>query len=208
MPCIKLTDQDGRTRPGHPEETQWGPGVHHEAEGPLKLCENGLHYYPEGLAVAILCNPGDANLANPRAWRCVPDGEVLEGDLKACARGLTTVEEAVLPVVTTEQRIEVAIRCALVVCDEPGFRRWAEGWLSGADRTAEAAEEAWAAAWAAAAWAAAEAAWAAWAAAAAEEAWAAKAAGAAALAGADVAAIAESVFYRGETTSGKEITRE
>ena len=32
--CVKLTDQDGRTRPGHPEETQWGPGVRHEVEGP------------------------------------------------------------------------------------------------------------------------------------------------------------------------------
>ena len=30
----------------------------------------------------------------------------------------------------------VAIRCALEVCNKPGFVKWAQAWLSGADRSA------------------------------------------------------------------------
>jgi len=70
-------------------------------------------------------------------------------------------------VVTSDQRVECAIVGSLFVYHEPAYVIWAEGWLSGRDRSAEAAaasaSEAWAAweAAAAAVWAARGAAWAA-----------------------------------------------
>jgi hypothetical protein len=204
MYCIKLTDENGKTRAGEDSELQWGPGVRHEASGPLAICSNGLHYYQDSIserraiALALLRNPADANFANPHAWRCVPAGEVVVDTLKCCSRGLTTVEGVSLPVVTTEQRVEVAIRCALAVCEDGAWRAWAENWLNGTDRTAAAARAAWAAARAAAEAAAWAAEWAAeWAAAAAAAA-AARAAMAAMAAGVDVSAIAGEVFYRND----------
>ena len=57
------------------------------------------------------------------------------------------------------QKVAFGILCSLEVCQSPEYRRWAEDWLSGTDRSARAARAAWAAARAAA-----RAAWAAWAA--------------------------------------------
>jgi len=82
---------------------------------------------------------------------------------------LTTRHKIDLPSLTIEQRIEIAIRCAKLVCDDPAWTTWADNWLSGKDRSEAAAARAavWAAraVAAAAAWAearaAAEAAWAA-----------------------------------------------
>jgi hypothetical protein len=97
---------------------------------------------------------------------------------------LTIVAEKPLPEITTAQRAHWAILVSLEVPQPEGYRAWAEGWLSGADRSAEAAmaaraaaaEAAWAAAWAEAAWAEAARAeaWAeaSWAAARAAAAWA------------------------------------
>ena len=60
-----------------------------------------------------------------------------------------TVREIPMPVLTTEQRVEIAIQCALYDCKKryftsDNFIRWAERWLDGTDRSAAAA--AWAAA--------------------------------------------------------------
>ena len=56
---------------------------------------------------------------------------------------------AQMPVLTMEQRVEIAIQCALHDCKDryftsDNFTRWAERWLDGTDRSAAAA--AWAAA--------------------------------------------------------------
>jgi hypothetical protein len=68
-----------------------------------------------------------------------------------------------LPKLTTIQRVEIGIRCALTVCKDDKFRTWAENWLSGEDRSAESA---WMAARAAETesekWAAMAADWAEW----------------------------------------------
>ena len=54
------------------------------------------------------------------------------------------------PVVSTEQRVEFAIRCAMFVYEEVAWTTWANGWLNGGDRTAAAEAAAEAEAWAAA----------------------------------------------------------
>jgi len=112
-----------------------------------------IHCYKD-LTVALMLNPIHANFTNPRAWEA--EGEVLANDngLKFGVASLTTIKEILpLPKITTEQRVRFGIFCALKVYKEPKFIEWANNWLSGVERSAEAA---WAAEQAAerAAWAA------------------------------------------------------
>lgn len=154
----KLTRQDNTTNGGN-TSLIWGAGVSHTATGQgTRLCSaDVIHAYTHPL-LAVLLNPIHANYENPRLWRC--EGEIVADDhgLKVGVKTLTTIEEITLPVVTTEQRVKFAILCAKQVCKDPKWNEWADKWLSGEDRSEEAAAEA--AAVAEAAWAA----WAAWAA--------------------------------------------
>ena len=206
----KLTDESGRTH----NDTQWGPGVRHEATGIGPLCSAGwIHCYTDPL-LAVLLNPIHANFSTPRLWEAQAKAPYLEDrGLKLGARALTTVRELHVPTITTDQRVTFAILCAQVVVGDrlPLWSAWAEEWLAGRDRSpaaaaraAEAAARAAAAspwaAWAASPWAAEAAARAAEAAARAAEAaaraaeaaaWAARAAEAAAWAAEAAARAAE-----------------
>jgi hypothetical protein len=185
----KLTDKDGQTRGG----MQWGPGVSHSGTGEGELCGWGwIHAYEHPL-IAVLMNPIHAKFQTPRLWEAEGEIAIRDGQIKCGCKTLTTIGEIPLPAITTEMRVRFAILCAKEVCADLSWNAWADRWLSGEDRSAEAA---WA--WAAAAWAAraaraaraAEAA----AAAAARSAYAAEAAAAAARAaghGIDIFDIAE-----------------
>jgi len=64
----KLTDQQGRTRPGGANETQWGEGVTHTAPGKGALCtEAYIHAYTHPL-LAVLLNPIGGNYEDPLIW--------------------------------------------------------------------------------------------------------------------------------------------
>jgi hypothetical protein len=103
-------------------------------------------------------NPAHANFRNPRAWVFEPEGEVVSDGTKSGCNTGTTVAEVNLPDVTSEQRVEVAIRCVLELCPHESWVVWAEKWLSGEDRSRSAADDAAARAVAGREWAAAEAA--------------------------------------------------
>ena len=143
---VKLTDAQGQTRGG----MQWGPGVTHAVEYTGALCSAGvLHAYEasslrDALALAILRDPEDGGFGSTaRAWVCRGSGQHVSNGIKSGHETLTTVREIQLPAVSIEQRVECAIRLAWEVCDEPGWRAWAQAWLDGSDRTDAAA---WAAA--------------------------------------------------------------
>lgn len=156
MKLYKLTDQNMQTRGKY----QWTLGEERTASGNGGLCGPGwLHFYTDPL-LAVLLNPIHANISEPRLFEA--EGDVGEDDhgLKVGCRRATLVREIQLPVVTKKQHVRFAILCAQLVCSDPSWNSWAEKWLSGKDRSAEAAR---AAAWAesatwSAAWAAAEAA--------------------------------------------------
>ena len=139
MKC-KLTDANGQTR----GETQWGPGVTHEATGApgQPLCSDGYIHYSESPEMAAFMNPVYGNFKDPILWKVEARTELRDGELKSGARKVTTVCVIPLPVITTEQRVEIAIRRALQVYTKASFVSWAEKWLSGEDRTAESAERA------------------------------------------------------------------
>lgn len=182
----KLTDAQGRTRAGENNEMMWAVGVEHKTAGTgTRLCTTDVIHAYEHPLIAALMNPihADFNPATMRLWRC--EGEIVarEGQLKCGVHALKVVEEMTVPSLTTEQRIEFAVLCAKTVCSDKAWTVWADKWLSGEDRSAEAARAAVVAAEAAAeaetaavvaAWASRAAAETAWAAVAA--AWAAEAA--------------------------------
>ena len=51
----KITNKNGRSRPGHSNETQWGPNVTHTTSGEGELCGPGwLHGYHHPLLAVLL----------------------------------------------------------------------------------------------------------------------------------------------------------
>jgi hypothetical protein len=185
MLAYKLTSATGQTFDG----TQWGDGVEHVAPGGSPCSEDVIHWYRTPL-MAVFFDPIHGNFGlKARLWECDVDETAADG-AKAWGTRCRTIREIDRPVITTEQRVEIAIRCALLVCDDAGWRRWASRWLSGADKSRSAAEEAEAEAFALAAEAEAEAAAAACAAVAFAAVAAACAAEAAACAAAEAAACA------------------
>ena len=134
MKLYKLTDQEGRTK----NNTQWGDGVTHTAPGTGDLCSSGwLHAYTDPL-LAILLNPGHANISEPRLWEVEGEVGATDHGLKVGCTSMTTVREIPVPVITIEQRILFSILCALEVCQDEKFKTWADRWMSGEDRSKEA----------------------------------------------------------------------
>jgi hypothetical protein len=71
-------------------------------------------------------------------WECEGDVCTDDGALVGCTR-LRALRRIPLPALTLEQRIDIAIRAARVVSYDEAFRQWAIGWLSGRNRSPEAA---------------------------------------------------------------------
>ena len=156
----KLTDTNGQTRGG----TQWGENVTHTATGgeSQNLCSNGWIHAYEHPDLAVLLNPIHCDFQSPQLWESRGVVGKRDGRLKCGCRKLTTVKEIPLPEWNTTQRVAFGILCALEVEKDLLFVSWANKWLSGEDRSIEAAARAARAARAAeAAEAAARAAWAA-----------------------------------------------
>ena len=136
-----------------------GTGVTHsasEADGPL-CSKSWIHYYRHPLLAAFM-NSVHGGFKQPIIWSVKVEGATKHaGQLKSGAKSVTTLQKIDLPLITAEQRVEIAVRCALLQYKEPTFVSWAEDWISGKARSAWAATQgaatpaAWAAADAAAA---------------------------------------------------------
>jgi len=134
----KLTDKNGMTQ----GNTQWGESVTHEAKGEgTELCTGQVIHAYRDPYLAVFYDPIGGNYGeNALLWES--EGRVVADDkLKVGCKSLTTLRQIPLPVLTTEQRVEIAIRISLLVYKEKSYVIWADNWLSGKDRT-EAAEAA------------------------------------------------------------------
>ena len=139
----KLTDKNWETR----NNTKWGYNITHEVSGKGALCSKGwLHAY-EDLNIAAFLNPIHANFNPCVAWEAEGVVGLRDGQLKVGCSKLTTMRLIELPSITTTQRVFFAISCAKTVYCDSQFITWADKWITGADRSADAA--ALAAAWAA-----------------------------------------------------------
>ena len=176
---FKLTRSDFTTM----NNTLWGSNITHTAPGGELCTRNVLHAY-RSAGEAVFFDPIHGNFGEDGVlWACDGDVCVDDGTKVGCTR-LRTLEIIKKPEITIEQRVTIAIRCALMVYQEATFTQWATSWLSGKDRSRESAWAAADAAEAAVAAAARTASAAAWAAVAA----AARTAAAAASAAADAVA--------------------
>jgi hypothetical protein len=136
MKLYKLTNENYETR----NNTKWGENVTHTASGKGGLCSSGwLHAYlsPE---LAALLNPIHANFSNPILWEAEGEVELSDNDLKVGCKSLKTIKIIDLPLITIEQRVEIAIRCALEICKDEKFTIWVNNWLDGTDRSASSAD--------------------------------------------------------------------
>jgi hypothetical protein len=136
MKYYKLTTQDNTTT----NHTIWGRGVTHKATGQgTALCScDVIHVYKHPL-LAILFNPIHAGIPNPKLWVCKTSKPINTDGLKIGVKCCTTMYEEVLPIITTEQRVKFAILVAKKVCKSKNWNVWADKWLSGKDRTSNAA---------------------------------------------------------------------
>jgi hypothetical protein len=133
----KLTDENLTTQ----NNTKWVINEWKETDGAKQeLCNSSwLHAY-EDIYVAAFMYVIHVYYSNPRCFRAEGDGKFLsDPDGKCGVTRLRLVEEVSLPTITTEQRVKIAILCALKVCHEASFVTWANDWLSGKDRSKDAA---------------------------------------------------------------------
>jgi len=143
MKVYKLTDENGMTR----NNTQWGENVTHTASGDGELCSDGWIHCCADPSVAAFMNPVHAEFTRPRLWEAESSGRMVDdGGLKMGVQSLTTIRELPCPAPTTEQCIRFAILCTLEVTSNCEWRKWADSWLNGADRTDVSAKKAAAAA--------------------------------------------------------------
>ena len=142
----KLTDEHGKTR----NNTRWGEGMTHSGTGEGELCSEGwIHAYTHPL-LAVLFNPSHANFKTPRLWEARGTGKKKSDGLKVGFQSLTTIKEIPLPKITTTQKIAFSILASKKVYKDAKWNKWADKWLSGKNRAADAAYAAYAAAYAAA----------------------------------------------------------
>ncbi len=140
MKGYKLTNKEGKT---HHSSCQWGENVKHEIAKPgNKMCTDQVFHYYDDPLLAVFANPihGRYDQATMRLWECEV-GEKVNGDsLKSATKKLTTLHEIPVPAISTYQRVKIAILSVKEVHHgQSAWNKWADSWLSGADRTYVAA---------------------------------------------------------------------
>ena len=132
----KITNKDGKTRPGEYNETQWKISETRAASGEGDMCGPGwLHGYHHPLLAAML-NPthGAYDPATMRLFRCKAIVGIRHPDKLGCT-SITPIEEIEVPTITTTQRVAFALLVTKRVCKNTDFQTFADNWLSGKDRS-------------------------------------------------------------------------
>ena len=131
-----LTDKIVKTADGY----QW---VENGEDEPSK--DRRIKGYEHPL-LAELRYPWDfpSGLFNGRLWQCEAEVVQCNGQVECDCTKVNVIREVSPPQLTLEQKVTIAILCAMHVFKWRGWTKWAEAWLSGDDRarTATAAMEA------------------------------------------------------------------
>ncbi len=135
MKRYKLTTKDMTTHRGH----KWEVGVEQVIDKPgNSLCSDQVFHFYDSPEIAVLMNPMHAAITNPVLWEVDCD-EVAHDGTKGGAKRMVLVKKIKAPKFTTLQKQVFVIKCALAVYKENTFVAWARGYLSGKDRSTEAA---------------------------------------------------------------------
>ena len=134
--AYKLTDSEMRTH----NEFQWELGKWYETTGEGKFYSSGwLHFYSDPL-VGIFLNPAHADIGSPRLFRAEVEGRGLDDNETKCGYSRARlIEELPVPQISLVQRVRFAIFCVKEVYKAKKWNKWADNWLSGKDRTIDAA---------------------------------------------------------------------
>jgi hypothetical protein len=137
----KLTDQDGYTRRYYSNKCKWGEGVTHRAVGSKdgSLCTNSFIHAYTSPYLAILMNPIHAAIENPILWKAKGFISKSNSGLKIGCYSLTTIEKMNVPDFSINQEVYFGILTAKKVYKDKKWNEWADNWISGKDRTANAA---------------------------------------------------------------------
>ena len=134
----KLTDPNMQTWGG----VQWELGRIRSVAPETRrsvLCTNGvIHAYHDPL-VAIFVNPIHADYSPARLFAAEAPAIVADDGLKCGVYALTLVLEMDVPQPTPLARVFFGIMCAQQGCTDARWNKWAKGYLSGKDRSADAA---------------------------------------------------------------------
>jgi hypothetical protein len=138
---IKKTNPDKTTFGGF----KWKVGKWYKTSGEGDLCWEGwLHFY-HSPDLAVLLNPIHADFKDPVLWEAECRGKSLDDrGLKIGWTEARIVKKIKLPEWTTTKKVAFGILCAKEVFFDKSWVAWADSWLSGKDRSAEAAAAAWA----------------------------------------------------------------
>ena len=131
QPC-KLMRDDNTT--GIANRLHWGEGVNNRIfkYGYELRTNQVIHFYDHPLQATFF---SPIHVTDYTKLREVTHYSKMVSDgTKCAAKSVTTGKEIPIPEITIEQRVEIAIRCALKVHPEPEFVAWANKWLSGEDR--------------------------------------------------------------------------
>ena len=154
MNC-KFTDSDNTTY----NDTIWVPGKWRKTDGSGELCGPGwLHYYEHPL-LAELHNPIHGKYdTGAKLWEIQVGRKILRDDqMKAGATRIRLIREIGRPDITIVQRLAYGILCAKAVYRDRTWNNWADKWLSGEDRSGNAANDGYVNADVSPAWKAADA---------------------------------------------------
>lgn len=145
----KLTDRNGMSGLNRSNPLQWSEGVEHEITPSLRdksqpLCSSSYIHAYENPLVAVFMNPIHADFKQPILWKATGQVVKRDGKLKCGCFSLRVHEKLKLPVISTTQRVKIAIYCSLAHKTSEQYKNWATKWLSGEDRTKDSAAAAYA----------------------------------------------------------------
>ena len=144
MIAYKLLDQELKSNDG---QFQWEIGKEYTIDKPgNKMCSDEVFHCYNNPLLAVLFNPIHVNIENPRLFEIEVPEFVNNDQLKYSSKSQKLIKEIDLPVISTEQRVEFAIRVTKIVCKDEAWNAWADRWLNGEDRTGPSAYAAYAAA--------------------------------------------------------------
>jgi len=119
---------------------QWELGKWYETTGEGRLCSpSWLHFYNDPL-LGMFMNPIHAGIKNPRLFRAEVEGKFLDNNgLNYGYSRARLIEELTVPQISPVQRVRFAIFCVKEIYKGKKWNEWANNWLSGKNRTTNAA---------------------------------------------------------------------
>jgi hypothetical protein len=135
-----VTDEKDQTE----GEIQWGVGIRHVAKGRDRDLQNSAFIVGYGNQyMAGLLNPSLPDSPRRVLWHAQGEGKhKRDGQYQCDYERVTTVAVIDMPTFTPTQYVAFGIYCGQSIYSARGWNEWANGWLGGTDRSAEAAMDA------------------------------------------------------------------